>query len=133
MAAIRIAKAATIYWSAVFALGFVLGSMRVLWIVPSIGETRAVLAELPVMLAASWLAARWLVRRFGIGSAGEALGMGALAFVLLMGSEAALALVMGESLSGWLAAMTRTPGALGLAGPVASGLMPFSILDRAAK
>ena len=83
-------KAALAYWGAIFALGFVLGTLRVLWIAPQMGETRAVLFELPLMLAASWFAARWLVRRFGIGSAGQALAMGALAFVLLMASEAGL-------------------------------------------
>ena len=65
-------KAALAYWGAIFALGFVLGTLRVLWIAPQMGETRAVLFELPLMLAASWFAARWLVRRFGIGSAGHA-------------------------------------------------------------
>jgi hypothetical protein len=120
----RIAKAATAYWSAIFALGFVLGTLRVLWIAPGIGESRAVLLELPVMLAASWLAARWLVRRFGIASAGQAAAMGALAFALLMASEALLALLLGTRLWEWLCAMTRIPGAIGLAGQVLFGVMP---------
>lgn len=128
------AKAALAYWGAIFAAGFVLGTVRVLWLAPTVGEVRAVLIELPVMLAASWLAAKWLVRRFGIRSAGQALAMGALAFALLMASEAGLALMIGEGLSVWLGAMTRIPGALGLAGQVAFAVMPVVAkkLDSAA-
>jgi hypothetical protein len=123
-------KAALAYWGAIFALGMVLGTLRVLWIAPSIGETRAVLIELPVMLAASWFVAKGLVRRFGIRSTGQALAMGALAFALLMASEAGLALVTGGSVSEWFGAMMRMPGALGLAGQVVFAVMPVLVINR---
>jgi hypothetical protein len=125
--AMQTVKAGLAYWTAIFALGFVLGALRELWIAPGIGESRAVLLELPVMLAASWLAAKWLVRRFGIASAGQALAMGALAFVLLMASEALLAFVLGTSPWEWLTAMTRIPGAIGLAGQLVFGVMPVVV------
>jgi len=125
--AMQTVKAALSYWTAIFALGFVLGTLRVLWIARAIGETRAVLLELPLMLAASWLAAKWLVRRFGIGSAGQAMAMGALAFALLMASEALLAFVLGTSLWEWLTAMTRIPGAIGLAGQLVFAMMPLIV------
>jgi hypothetical protein len=123
----QVVKAALGYWGVVFALGFLLGTLRVLWIAPALDETRAVLIELPVMLGASWLAARSLVRRFGVGSVRAALGMGALAIVLLMASEAGLAVVMGQSLAQWLDAMARMPGALGLAGQAAFAAMPVLV------
>lgn len=51
----RALKAGAIYFVAVFTLGFCLGVLRTLVLVPRLGETLAVLAELPVILAASWL------------------------------------------------------------------------------
>lgn len=102
-----------------------LGTLRVLWLAPVIGETGAVLAELPAMLAASWFAARRLARRFGISSAGPALAMGALAFMLLMAAELALASVVADGPRGWLDGLMRLPGALGLAGQVCFALMPL--------
>jgi hypothetical protein len=121
-------KAALAYWGAVFALAFVIGALRVTWLAPRIGETGAVLIEVPVILAASWIAARWALSRFAIGSAGQASAMGALAFALLMASEALLALLLGSSLWEWLYAMTRIPGAVGLAGQVVFGVMPVTCL-----
>jgi hypothetical protein len=127
----QITRAALAYWGAIFAAGFVLGTMRVLWLVPSLGGTWAMLAELPVMLTASWIAARWLVRRFAIASAGQALAMGAMAFALLMASEAGLAVVIGEGVAAWLAGMASTAGAIGLAGQVVFGVMPVLVRQRA--
>lgn len=124
------AKAALDYWGAIFALGFVLGTVRTLWLAPGIGETGAVLVELPVMLAASWLAARAFTRSFGITSAGQAAAMGALAFALLMASEALLAITLGQSLAQWLGAMKETPGALGLAGQAVFAIMPVLVVRR---
>ena len=66
------------------------------------GATGAVLIEVPVILLASWLAARVFVRRYAVRTKGEALAMGALAFALLMASEAALAVVIGDGVAAWL-------------------------------
>ena len=59
-------RAAIAYWAVVFALGFVLGTVRTLWLAPAIGVTVATAVELPIMLAASWWAAGWAVRCCGI-------------------------------------------------------------------
>jgi hypothetical protein len=34
---VRIASAAAAYWAVVFALGFVLGTIRVTWVIPLLG------------------------------------------------------------------------------------------------
>src|SRR5690606_39056760 len=52
-----ILHAALAYWAAIFALGFVLGTVRTLWLAPAVGELAAVALELPVMLGASAWAA----------------------------------------------------------------------------
>ena len=52
----RVLKAATAYFALVFAAGFVLGTLRTLWLAPALGPMLAVAAELPVMLGVSWLA-----------------------------------------------------------------------------
>ena len=94
-------KAALAYWGAIFALGVVLGTVRTLWLAPGSGET-----------------------------GGQALAMGAMAFVLLMASEAVLAISLGQSLAQWLGAMTRIPGALGLAGQAVFAIMPVWAVRR---
>ena len=49
------------YFAIVFALGFVLGLVRVPFLVPRVGETTAVLIELPIILTLAWLTCRRLV------------------------------------------------------------------------
>lgn len=121
-----ILRAAAVYWAAVFALGFVLGTIRVTWLIPLVGLMPATLMELPVILAGSWFAAGWLMRRFGITSAGEALAAGGLAFAILMVAECALAwILMGQSPAQWLAGMRQPHALLGLGGQVVFALMPW--------
>lgn len=122
----RIVAGATAYWGIVFALGFVLGTLRVLWVIPRVGLIPATLLELPIILAASWFAARWILRRFAIKSQREALTLGMLAFVLLMAAECALAAALvGQTPVQWLADLARPHALLGLAGQVAFALMPW--------
>lgn len=124
--AMRVARAAPAYFGIVFALGFVLGTLRVGWLAPRVGMMAATALELPVMLAASWWAAGWLVRRFGIAGAGEALAAGGLAFALLMAAECALAVgMMGQTPAQWLAELRQPHALLGLAGQVLFALMPW--------
>ncbi len=120
----HVIRLAAAYWAGIFALGFVLGTVRTLWLAPQLGELAAVGLELPVMLEASWLWAKHLLR----GKAAtprHALAIGAIAFALLMASEALLATAMGEPIGQWIAGMARPAGAIGLAGQIAFALMPW--------
>ncbi|MFN3990738.1 MAG: hypothetical protein ACK4IS_10820 [Erythrobacter sp.] len=126
-------RAASAYWAVVFALGFVLGTLRTLWLAPAVGVTAATIMELPIMLAASWWAAGLLVRRFALVTAGAALKMGALAFALLMAAELALAMgLMGKSPGEWLGGFAAFHAQLGLAGQIAFALMPWWRAGRGA-
>lgn len=54
---VRSALAGLAYFTLVFAAGFALGTARVLVLLPGVGETTAVLLELPLILTVSWLPA----------------------------------------------------------------------------
>ena len=58
-----ILKAGVLYFALVFEAGFVLGTIRTLWIVPRLGTRLAELMETPIMFVITILAARWTVRR----------------------------------------------------------------------
>lgn len=81
----RILKAATAYFALVFAVGFVLGPIRILFIVPRFGVRLAELMEFPVMLVVIVLAAKWVARKFRL--ARSALPVGLLALVLMIAFE----------------------------------------------
>jgi hypothetical protein len=51
----------TLYFLLVFGAGFVLGTGRVLFLVPLLGERTAELLEMPVMLVVIVISARWIV------------------------------------------------------------------------
>ncbi len=124
-------RPALAYFLPVFALGFVLGTVHTLWLAPAIGPLAAVAAELPVMLAASWLLARRVVRRHAITSPGAALALGLIAFALLLLAELALAMTLaGQGPGEWAAALATAPGALGLAGQAVFALLPRAVLAR---
>ena len=119
-------KAAASYFALIFMLGFALGTLRVMWLAPMVGEAAAVLAELPVMLTASYFAARWLTRRFDITSSGDAALMGGTAFTLLMLAEVILSRALsGTGIAEWFAALFSVPGLYGLAGQIGFGVMPL--------
>jgi hypothetical protein len=81
-------KAGAIYFSLVFGAGFVLGSIRVLWVVPRFGDRIAELMETPIMLVVTILAARWVVGRFALPlMPGIRLGAGFIALGFLLVAE----------------------------------------------
>ncbi|MGQ0556811.1 MAG: hypothetical protein ACT4PN_12795 [Nitrospiraceae bacterium] len=58
----QVLRAAVLYFLLVFGAGFVLGTGRVLVLVPLLGERAAELLEIPLMLGVIVFAARWIVR-----------------------------------------------------------------------
>ena len=87
----RTLKPAIVYFVLVFAAGFALGTLRVLMIVPQLGDRAAELLEMPVMLIAVVFAARWTNERYPeAASARSKLSLGLTALGLLVGAELAV-------------------------------------------
>lgn len=105
----QIVKAAALYFALVFGAGFVLGTIRTLWVVPRLGVRTAELLEAPFMLVATVVAARWVVARLAVPSIPSArLGMGCIALGCLLVAEFGLMLwLRGLSIRKYLA--TRDP------------------------
>ncbi|OYW56499.1 MAG: hypothetical protein B7Y80_06340 [Hyphomicrobium sp. 32-62-53] len=115
------------YVAIAFAAGFALGVLRVTLIAPRLGETAAVLLELPIMLALSWLTCRWVIARWHVPASFVARAtMGGLALALLLTAEAVLGtLGLGRTLAEHLASYQNLPERLGLAAQVLFGLFPL--------
>lgn len=92
----------------VFAIGFVLGALRVLWLVPYLGERMAELSEMPFMLLASVLSARLVIQTFAIPAlALQRLAIGMLALAWMLTFEFTLVLgLRGLSLNEYFADVT---------------------------
>lgn len=91
------------YFAIVFSLGFVFGVIRVTWLVPRLGEARAELLEIPVMVACIFFIARWQVRCH-VQSPRDWLFSGLLALALLLAFEFSVVLALrGLTLAEWLA------------------------------
>src|SRR5689334_17655427 len=103
----QILKGGVLYFSLVFATGFVLRTIRVLWIVPSIGMRLADLMELPIVLAVTIIAARLAVRCLPLGATpGMRLVVGLVALGWLLVAELTVILwVRHLTIAGYLASL----------------------------
>lgn len=121
-------KAGTAYFAVVYAIGFLLGTVRVLLLAPLVGETRAVLFEAPIMLLISWIAARWSTSTFSVpAKLTPRLVMGGFAFVLLVLSELAVStLVFDRSWEGTVAEYRSPAGLVGLLAQLIFALLPVA-------
>ena len=81
----RILRVAILYFLLVFGAGFVLGTGRVLILVPLLGERTAELLEMPLMLGVIVAAARWVAGHKLEARQSSALWVGfiAMSFVLV--------------------------------------------------
>lgn len=105
----QVVKAGALYFVVVFAVGFVLGAIRTLWVVPRVCARTAELMEMPIMLAVTIVAARWTVLRLSVPMMWSArLGMGCIALVLMLIAEFGFVLwIRGLSIKDYFA--TRDP------------------------
>jgi hypothetical protein len=119
-------KAGLAYFALVFGAGFVLGALRVSFLVPRFGERIAELGEMPLMFAVIVFAARFVTRRFAVARSIPArLG-------LLLAAELLLAVVLQErSLADYVASRDPVSGSVYLAMLALFALMP-ALVARAA-
>lgn len=108
----RILRAAAIYFVIVFAVGLLLGPVRVLWIEPWLGQTLAVLCEAPFLIAAMIVGARLAPRWAGVqGGWGARLTMGLVALVFQQMADLAVGFgLRGLALGEQLAYFATPPG-----------------------
>ncbi|WP_397534180.1 hypothetical protein [Roseateles sp.] len=119
------------YFALVFATGFVLGTVRVLLVVPRLGERWAELLEMPLMGLAIWCWARWLLRR-QVLSRLQALAAGGVALALLVGAELTLAVLLQErSLQDYIASRDPVSGTAYLLMLLLFALMPVLLCHHA--
>jgi hypothetical protein len=119
-------RAALVYCALVLGTGFLLGMIRVPFVVPRIGERWAELAEMPFMGAAIFFAAGYVLRQSpAIHSPGRALVVGFLALALCAVAELGLAVALQSRTPGeYLASRDRVSGAVYLAMLGVFALMP---------
>ncbi|MCX7032871.1 MAG: hypothetical protein NT046_02725 [Arenimonas sp.] len=115
------------YFAIVLGTGFVLGAIRVPFLVPRFGERWAELAEMPLMAAVIFLAAGFILRRFPeIRTPARSLAAGVLALALTLSAELGLAVVLqSQTLADFIQSRDKVSGSvyLGL-------LLVFAVMPR---
>jgi hypothetical protein len=127
----KILKAGVIYFALVFAAGFVLGTIRVLWIVPRLGTRTAELIETPIMFVVTVLAARWIARRFSLrATPATRLAVGIVALAFLLATEFTVVLwIRGLTISKYFASRDPVSGTVYFGMLAVFAIMPF-LVDR---
>lgn len=107
----RVLKAAAIYFLIVFAAGFVLGLIRVPFLVPRLGARISELLEIPLMLAVvSWAARRIAVRNSDLPR-NRFLVVGLVGLFFMLAAEFSLAAaISGQSALEYAAARDAVSG-----------------------
>jgi hypothetical protein len=125
-------KAGVFYFALVFAAGFVLGTIRTLWIVPRVGARTAELMETPIMFAVTVLAAHWVARRLLLPpNVATRLGFGFVALGLLIITEFTVVLwLRGLTIREYLAGRDPVAGTAYLIMLVVFALMPLLVARR---
>jgi hypothetical protein len=123
-------KAGLFYFLSVFAVGFALGTVRVIWLVPRLGTRVAELIEMPFMLVAIVLAAYWIIRRLAVPSTLRSrLGMGLTALSLLLFADFGVVLqLQGLSLSEYFKGRDPVSGTVYYAMLLVFAAMPCFLL-----
>lgn len=128
----QVMKAGLLYFVLVFAAGFVLGAIRTVWVVPRIGQRRAELMEMPIMLLVVILAARGTALRLSVPPASPArLKMGCIGLIFMLAAEFGFVLwVRGISIREYLATRDPVSGTVYYAMLVVFAIMPLLVANK---
>jgi hypothetical protein len=122
----QVVKAGVLYFALVFGAGFVLGTIRTLWVVPRFGTRMAELIEMPLILVVTIVAARWTALRLSVPIMWSArLEMGCIALVLMLIAEFGFVLwIRSLSIKKYFATRDRVSGAAYYLLPIVFAIMP---------
>jgi hypothetical protein len=128
----QVLKAGALYFVLVFGVGFVLGTVRVLWIVPRFGERTAELMEAPIMLGVTVLAAYGTGRYLAIpATPSKRLGLGFVALGLLLIAEFTMVLSLrGLSIAEYVATQDPVSGVVYLVMLTVFAMMPLLVARK---
>ena len=124
--------AALVYFGLVLGTGFVLGIIRVPFIVPKIGERWAELAEMPIMATVIFISSGYILNRFPeIQTSTRSLIAGFLALALSVCAELGLAVALqSQTLIEYIASRDKVSGSVYLLLLVFFALMPRLRLSK---
>ncbi len=128
----RALLAASVYFLALFSLGFVLGTVRMVVIAPRFGALAGTITEVPIMLVAAFCACRWVIRHWRVPSAsGTRWAMTIWFLVLLLVFETVLGVALfGRTMVQQWAALATLAGLVGLAAQIVAALLPTMVGRR---
>lgn len=128
----QVFKAGVLYFAWVFGVGFVLGTVRTLWVVSRVGARTAELLEAPMMLAVTILAARWTVLRLAVPHAWSVrVAMGGIALLLMLFAEFGFVLWVRElSIRDYLATRDSVSGTVYYVMLMVFATMPLLVVRR---
>jgi len=126
---LRTIKAGMAYFSLAFGAGFVMGTIRVPFLVPRLGDRVAELIEMPFMFIVIVLAARFITKRFALpATVLVRLSTGFLALGLLIAAELLLAVALQDrSLGEYISSRDPVSGSVYLAMLALFAAMPLVI------
>ena len=125
----RILKAGLIYFAIVFGAGFILGTIRVLFVVPIVGESFAELIEIPLMLVVIYYAAGLIIDLFRDFPGNiYYLFIGLIALILLIFTEFSMVLgLRGISLKEYIASRDIISGIAYLFSLIIFMIIPYML------
>ena len=125
----QLAAPALTYFAIIFGVGFLLGSIRVLWLIPQLGVRYAELAEMPFMLLAVFFAARWVTKHFTVPpEAASWIIVGIAALICLLIVEFTVVLwLQGISIAESIASRDPISGTAYLISLILFALMPLLV------
>jgi hypothetical protein len=128
-------KAGMLYFAIVLGMGFILGLVRIPFLVPRLGERYAELAEMPIMFIVIVIAARHIVRRYALDrDVGIRLQVGFLALALAVSAELLLAtLIQSRSIAQYIASRDPVSGSVYLLLLLLFALMPAMLVYKTSR
>lgn len=120
-------KSGFLYALIVFLVGFCLGTIRVLFVVPKLGVRWAEILEAPLMILVSYLAARFLSNLRGSFSRWQGFIIGLVALAFMAAAEISFVVVQGLSLTDYVAAKDPVSGSIYLISLGIFALMPLIV------